>query len=202
VRPRLDLATGTGIQTDRGILVNERLETTVPGIYAAGDVAQVHDPLTGRAQLDVLWPVAVAQGRVAGANMAGVPTTYARGVPHNVTRLAGMLVALIGAVGAQGQADADLLTISRGDSEVWRGIPNVIVVHDQHEVNRQRLTLQGDRLVGAIVIGDQSLSSLIYQLIQDRVDMGPYLSALQAPDANLAQVLQQIQRVGPTRSMA
>jgi NAD(P)H-nitrite reductase large subunit len=76
------------------------------------------------------------------------------------------------------------------------------VVHDQHEVNRQRLTLQGDRLVGAIVIGDQSLSSLIYQLIQDRVDVGPYLSALQAPDANLAQVLQQIQRVGPTRSMA
>ena len=56
VRPRLDLAAGAGIQTDRGILVNDRLETTVPGIYAAGDVAQVRDPLTGRAQLDVLWP--------------------------------------------------------------------------------------------------------------------------------------------------
>ena len=134
--------------------------------------------------------------------MAGVPTTYTRDVPHNVTRLAGVLVALIGAVGTRGEPDPDLLTISRGDSEVWRGIPNVIVVHDQHEVNRQRLTLQGNRLVGAIIVGDQSLSSLIYQLIQDRVDVGPYLPDLQAPDANLAHVLQQIQRVGPVRSVA
>ena len=128
MRPRLDLVAGTEIETDRGILVNERLETSVPGVYAAGDVAQVHDPLTGRAQLDVLWPVAVTQGRVAGANMAGVPTTYDRGVPFNVTRLAGLLVTLIGAVGTRGEADADLLTISRGDSEVWRGVPNAIVV--------------------------------------------------------------------------
>lgn len=202
VRPRLDLAAGAGIQTDRGILVNDRLETTVPGIYAAGDVAQVRDPLTGRAQLDVLWPVAVAQGRVAGTNMAGVPMTYARGVPLNVTRLAGLLVTLIGAVGARGQADADLLTISRGDSEVWRGIPNVVVVHDQHKVSRWRLTLQGNRLVGAILIGDQSLSSLIHRLIQEHVDMAPYLPSLQAPDANLAQVLQHIQRVDPIRSIA
>jgi NAD(P)H-nitrite reductase large subunit len=191
VRPRLELAAGTGIETERGILVNERLETRVPGIYAAGDVAQVCDPVTGRAQLDVLWPVAVAQGRVAGANMAGVPTRYERGVPLNATRLAGLLVTLIGAVSARRESDADLLTISRGDSEVWRGIPNVIVVHDQHEVNRQRLVLQENRLVGAIIIGDQTLSPIIGQLVRDRVDIGSYLPALQAPHANLAKVLQQ-----------
>ena len=193
VRPRLGLVAGTDIQTDRGIMVNERLETSVPSVYAAGDVAQVHDPLTGRAQLDVLWPVAVAQGRVAGANMAGVHTTYDRGVPLNVTRLAGLVVMLIGAVGRRGEPDSDLLTISRGDSEVWRGIPNVIVVYDQHEVNRQRLVIKGNHLVGAIIIGDQSLSPTIYRLIQDRVDITPYLSALQAPHVNLGQVLQQIQ---------
>jgi NAD(P)H-nitrite reductase large subunit len=192
VRPRLELVAGTGIESDRGILVNDRLETSIPGIYAAGDVAQVCDPTTGRAQLDVLWPVAVAQGRVAGANMAGVPTTYERGVPLNVTRLAGLLVTLIGAVGSRREPDADLITISRGDSEVWRGIPNVIVVHDQHAVNRQRLVLQGNRLVGAIVIGDQTCSPIVTQLIRDRVDISPYLPVLQAPHAHLAEILPQM----------
>ena len=76
VRPRLELVEGTGIRTDRGILVDEYLETSVPHVYAAGDVAQALDPLTGKRQLDVLWPVAVAQGRVAGANMAGADQVY------------------------------------------------------------------------------------------------------------------------------
>jgi len=192
VRPRLELVAGTGIESDRGVLVDERLETSVPGVYAAGDVAQVCDPITGRAQLDVLWPVAVAQGRVAGANMAGVPTRYERGVPMNTTRLAGLLVTLIGAVSSRGEPDEDLLTISRGDSEVWRGIPNVIVVHDQHEVNRQRLVLQENRLVGAILIGDQSLSPIVRQLVRERVDIGSFIPALQAPHAHLSGILKQL----------
>jgi NAD(P)H-nitrite reductase large subunit len=199
VRPRLELVAGTGIESDRGILVDERLATSVPGVYAAGDVAQVCDPITGRAQLDVLWPVAVTQGRVAGANMAGVPTRYERGVPMNTTRLAGLLVTLIGAVSSRGEPDEDLLTISRGDSEVWRGIPNVIVVHDQHEVNRQRLVLRENRLVGAILIGDQSLVPLVRQLVRERVDLGSFLPALQAPHAHLSEILTQISgRLGYT----
>jgi NAD(P)H-nitrite reductase large subunit len=114
-------------------------------------------------------------------------------VPLNATRLAGLLVTLIGAVGARGEPDPDLLTIARGDSEVWRGVPNVTVVHDQHEVNRQRLVIKNDTLVGAIIIGDQSLSPTIYRLIQDRVDVRPYLAALQAPHVHLTQVLQRIE---------
>ena len=125
--------------------------------------------------------------------MAGVATEYRRDVPLNVTRLAGLVVTLIGAVGTRGQADADLQTISRGDSEVWRGVPNVIVVHDQHEVNRQRLVIQGDHLVGAVLIGDQTFSPILYQAIQTRANIAPYLSALRAPHVNLAHVLQQIQ---------
>jgi NAD(P)H-nitrite reductase large subunit len=193
VRPRLDLVAGTGIETDRGILVNQRLETSVAGVYAAGDVAQAYDPLTGQAQLDVLWPVAVAQGRVAGANMAGLPTTYDRGVPLNVTRLAGLLVTLIGAVGMRRQADADLVTISRGESEVWLGVPDAVVVQDQHEVNRQRLVIQKGRLIGAVLIGDQTHSRTIEQLVRDRIDLTPFLPALRAPHVDLAQVTQQIQ---------
>jgi len=199
VRPRLDLVAGSAIETDRGILVNERLESAQPGVYAAGDVAQVYDSLTGRAQLDVLWPTAVAQGRVAGSNMAGMPTIYQRRVQHNVTRLAGMLVAIMGTVGSRSAPDPDLITLSRGDSEVWRGIPDVIVVHDRHEINRQRLVIKGNHLVGAVIIGDQSFSSMVYRLIQDQTDIGPYLPALRSPRVDLGGILRQIQSRVPSR---
>ncbi len=197
VRPRLELLNGSDIQVDRGILVNERLETSVPGIYAAGDVAQVVDPLTGQAQLDVLWPVAAAQGRAAGANMAGVPTIYRKGVPLNVTRLAGMIVTLIGAVGQRSEPDGDLITISRGDSEVWCGIPGVLTVHDYHDINSQRLMIKDNpderdassRLVGAVIIGDQALSPIVQRLIERQVDIGPILPDLQATGTSIADAL-------------
>jgi len=131
----------------------------------------------------------VAQGRAAGANMAGVPTVYRKGVPLNVTRLAGLVVTLIGAVGRRREPDGDLVTIARGDSEVWRGIPDVLVVHDAHEVNRQRLVIKDNRLVGAVIVGDQTLSPLVQRLIAEQVDIGPILPALQSPHVHIAEVL-------------
>jgi NAD(P)H-nitrite reductase large subunit len=191
VRPHLELVAGTGIETDRGILVDEHMETSIPGIYAAGDVAQAYDSLTGRAQLDVLWSVAIAQGRLAGANMAGQATTYERGIPFNVTRLTGLVVSLIGAVGTRDEPDADLVSISRGDSEVWRGISNTITVHEEHDTNNQRLIISDNRLVGAILIGDQSSFFTAYRLIQERVDISAYLPALRSPHTDLLHVLAQ-----------
>lgn len=192
VRPRLELVEGTGIQTDRGILVDEHLETSVPHIYAAGDVAQALDPLTGKQQLDVLWPVAVAQGRVAGANMAGAQTSYSKGVPVNVTRLAGLVVTLIGAVGRGRESDDDLLTISRGDSEVWRGVSGALSVQDHHEVNRLRLMIKDERLVGAILIGDQTLSPWLRRLIERQADISPILPSLRSRSVSLADLVRRL----------
>ena len=71
VRPQMELAQRAGLTTDRGVLVNEYLETSAADVYAAGDVAQVRDPSTGGTWSEALWPTARMQGQVAGANMAG-----------------------------------------------------------------------------------------------------------------------------------
>ncbi|MDD2923101.1 MAG: FAD-dependent oxidoreductase, partial [Anaerolineales bacterium] len=71
IRPCTELVQNIGMKLDRGILANEHLETSIPDIFAAGDVAQVCDPLTGHAALDSLWNPAREQGYVAGLNMAG-----------------------------------------------------------------------------------------------------------------------------------
>jgi len=79
--PRVELATHAGIAVENGILVDDRLQTSVPGIYAAGDVANAHHPRYGRRLRIQHWDNAKRQGRAAAANMLGQAKPYAR-IPY------------------------------------------------------------------------------------------------------------------------
>jgi NADPH-dependent 2,4-dienoyl-CoA reductase/sulfur reductase-like enzyme len=176
VRPRTDLARAAGLKVGRGVTVDAYLRTSAPDVFAAGDVAEVNDPERGPAPLDVLWPTALAQGRVAGANMAGADIVYVKGASFNVTQLAGLNVTIIGAVG-KGK-DADLAAINRGDSESWRQSPPAWVAVAQDDVNRVRVLVGERRLLGALVMGDQTWSRPLQRLIVNQADVTPVRAAL------------------------
>jgi NADPH-dependent 2,4-dienoyl-CoA reductase/sulfur reductase-like enzyme len=169
IRPRIELAVTAGLKTERGILVDEYLKTSAPNIFAAGDVAQVYDPFSGKSVVDSLWGPARAQGHAAGLSMAGIATPYIKAVPFNVTRLAGLTTTIIGTVGKG--TDQDLLGIARGDSETWRQLPDAIAAQSDFDVNRLRIMVGTNRLIGAIVMGDQTLSQPLQCLIANQADI-------------------------------
>jgi len=187
IRPRVKLAKEAGLEIDRGILVNEYLQTNGSNIYAAGDVAQVYDPSTGTSILDSLWSPARQQGYAAGLNMAGKKTPYNKSVPFNVTRLAGLTTTIIGTVG-RGR-DEDLVGISRGDSETWRQLPDAFVAQTGFEVNNLRLLVGEKTLLGAIVMGDQKLSFPLEKIITGHMDISPIRESLLIPNANVGDIL-------------
>ena len=187
IRPRIELVENAGIKTDRGILVDDKMETSQPDIFAAGDVAQVYDPASGSYNLDSLWGLAREQGAVAGLNMAGETRAYRKGVPFNVTRLAGLTTTIIGTVGKG--IDGDLAGIARGDSETWRQLPDAIAAQSGFDENRLRVMVGKETLIGAVVMGDQTLSRPLQQLVAERVDISPYRDRLLQPDAQVGDLV-------------
>jgi NAD(P)H-nitrite reductase large subunit len=177
IRPNKSLAEQSGLAVDRGILVDEYMRTSQQHIFAAGDVAQVFDPPSGEHKLDSLWWQAGEQGRVAGSNMAGASDRYLRGTPFNVTRVGGVTITIVGAVGQGGQ-DADLVSIVHGDSENWRDQPDSITVETQDAGHRIRLVVGPDSLFGAVIMGDQSMASIILDLIRQRTSLGRFRGIL------------------------
>ncbi|HBX70875.1 MAG TPA: hypothetical protein DEH25_16225 [Chloroflexi bacterium] len=187
IRPRIELAQAAGLPTERGILVNEYLQTSQSDIYAAGDVAQVFDPLTGKTVIDSLWGPAREQGYTAGQNMCGLAQIYRKDTPFNVTRLAGLTTTIIGTVGRG--IDDDLIGIARGDSETWRQLPDAIAAQSGFDVNHLRILVGENKLLGALVMGDQTLSHPLYKLISQQANILSIREQLLTPQAPIAELL-------------
>ena len=83
VVPNRALAHSSGIETDRGILVDECLRTSVPGVFAAGDCAQHRQPAAGQVPIEQLWYTGRMQGETVAHTICGQPTPYRRGIWFN-----------------------------------------------------------------------------------------------------------------------
>ncbi|NOZ50955.1 MAG: NAD(P)/FAD-dependent oxidoreductase [Chloroflexi bacterium] len=199
VRPNLQLLKESDIELNRGVIVNDFMQSSHPTLLAAGDVAQVYDRWTGEHHLDVLWPSAINEGRTAGHNMVDITMgrepshAYRKGSPFNAAMLFGVHLTVIGRVGSTGADEAEQSRhyLSRGSSFVWT-LPLSANQHsawDNHGITSVRIVIAEGRIIGALLLGNQLLADPLRQLIEQEVPLGAYESALLAADADLPEII-------------
>lgn len=142
-----ELAKAAGLRVGKGIVTDEYLQTSLPGIYAAGDVAEFWDVAIGQHNIMGTWNNASSHGRVAGFNMAGGRQVY-REVPTYTTT---MFHSRMSVVGITPESKQGLESLSRVDMETD---------------NFRQLFFWENRLVGAVVIGDLKARSEYQRQIQ------------------------------------
>jgi NAD(P)H-nitrite reductase large subunit len=133
IRPNLDLLQGSGIDVGEAILVNDRMQTNYPHIYAGGDVAQGPALFAREKAVHPIQPTAVDHGRVAGANMAGRDVRYPGSLSMNVVDICGLQGA---SFGNWNEAAAETTTIDNPEGFIYR-----------------KLLWSGDRITGALFVG-------------------------------------------------
>ena len=139
IRMNTAFLAGSGIDVNKGIPVDQSMRTNVPDVFAAGDVAEVDDPLIGAKRALGLWEPARLQGRVAGSNMGGGQAAYRVGVMYNATRLYDLDFAGIGRT-LETEGDRVVADLPKG-----RGT-----------IAYRKLVIDDGKLVGAILLGHRS----------------------------------------------
>lgn len=164
----LDFLEGSGLETDRGIIVDHRLRSNFPEIYAAGDVAQALDRASGEHRIVTSWLNAQRQGEIAGVNMSGGDAVLEGVVPYNVIVIYGLPVACIG---------LDLPPEEEGYEVLTGDYPK--------DGKYRKLVLKDGVLVGATFIGDTGEAQAAETLIRKRTDLTPWRDRLFRPDFDL-----------------
>jgi NADPH-dependent 2,4-dienoyl-CoA reductase/sulfur reductase-like enzyme len=148
VRPNIDWLSSSGLLLGRGIVVDEHQETSVRGIFAAGDVAETRHFISGKRTVVAIWPEAVRQGKVAGKNMAGKEVRYPGSLPLNVIEIGGVSLVSCGVVNPPDDA---FEVLSRGEESRYR-----------------KFVILDGRLVGFVLVGDVEKAGLFVHLIRER----------------------------------
>jgi NAD(P)H-nitrite reductase large subunit len=173
VRPRLDLVSN-GVKTNRGIIVDRRMTTSEPGVYACGDASEAYDFVYGENRLTPVWPNAYIGGRVAGLNMAGKKAEYQGGTAMNSLKYFGVNIVSAGMVSPPDDSYQDL--IKRGD-----GIYKKVII-------------KGGKIQGLILVGEIEKAGIIYNLMKDRINVAAFKETLVADDFGLASLPEEIWR--------
>ena len=145
VRPNTALLTAAGAEAERGVLVDEHCQTSLPDVFAAGDCTQGYDVVSGERRILALLPNAYMQGDCAGANMAGQPEEYKRGLALNSIGFWGLHIMSAG---------------------VYQG--EVIEQVDAANGRYKCLFVQDGRLNGYILVGDVARAGIYTNLVRTR----------------------------------
>jgi NAD(P)H-nitrite reductase large subunit len=163
LRPNIEFLAGSGIDTGWGVLVDDHLRASVPDVYAAGDVAETFDRLTGERYVHAIFPNAVEQGRIVALNLLGHDVAYDGADNMNSLKHLGLPVMAVG------QMEGQELRVRRNGA-------------------LRKVYLQAGRVVGFRLVGDVSSAGILRSLMNRREDVSRFRDRLLEPGFGMGYV--------------
>ena len=151
VRANISLAKDIGAEVGRGIVVSERMETTVPSVFAVGDCTEGEDISCGKRRVLAILPSAFMQGRCAGVNMAGGDAKFDKAIPMNS----------IGFFGLHTMTAGSYYTTDEGGE----------CYEEKSDGKLKRLYIKDGYLTGFMLIGETERAGIYTSLIRERVPL-------------------------------
>jgi len=145
VRPNLEMAESLGLAQDKGIVVDEKLRTNKPDVYAAGDVASFKGGMPYG-----IWPAAMEQGETAGINMAGGDKVYGGSTLSTTLKVVGIDLASAGNIDAENEFESKVFT----DEKVYK-----------------KIVIEDNKIIGCIMLGDTKGFNKIKKMMSEGQDM-------------------------------
>jgi NADPH-dependent 2,4-dienoyl-CoA reductase/sulfur reductase-like enzyme len=132
-----------------GVIVNEKMQTSSPEVYAAGDCCETIDITSGSRSVIALWPPAVEQGKVAALNMLGINAIYEGTLPRNIVDVFDTPFASIGSL------DGEKITLSS-------------------HTTIQRFTIKNEKIIGAQLVGDVENAGIISTILKGNLQKSKF----------------------------
>jgi NAD(P)H-nitrite reductase large subunit len=177
VIPRTELVAGTAVKTNRGIVVDNFMQTNVADVYASGDVAEAYDFILNQNRLLPLWPLAVLEGRIAGYNMAGVKTIYAGGTNMSSLKYFGIPIVSIGLANPKEDPTLEVLVKFDAERKVYK-----------------KLVLKNNVIVGMTLVNCIERAGILFHLMKNQINVKKFKKELLADDFGLAMLPVSLQR--------
>ena len=150
IKPTIDLAKEANIQTNRGIIVNEFLETSEKDIYAVGDCIEYKNQIWG------IIPACMEQSKIVAASVLGLKEVDYKGTtPKNTLKIVGLELTSIGTIDP-----------TKEEGGAWE----ILKKADKKDCCYQKLVLKGNKLKGAILFGENKAMSYVYNKMEEEVD--------------------------------
>jgi NAD(P)H-nitrite reductase large subunit len=177
IKPSVDFLKDTYVKVDQGVIVDSNLRTTTPNIFAAGDVAQIYDPLYNIPMLHPTWGNAKKQGRIAAINMTGGNMIYKGAIPIQTIRIFGFTAIAVG------------ITHSK------KNFDEISWVSFEKEQCR-KLVLRNNRLVGVLILGKdidkKTLKPLLKKIVTQQIEVDHFSSLLLEEDLDFETLFNEI----------
>lgn len=153
-RPNIDVVKDLDIKINRGILVNEYMETSIKDIYAAGDVAELQNNNDVGTVSSYIWPNALLQGKCAASNMAGQPQEFSSDAGFsNAVRL------------------RDIAFLSMGMINPAEREYESLVFCDKESYTYRKVVLKDNKIKGLILLGDTASANILSSFVKNGKDI-------------------------------